>query len=311
MTSYYTHLEQEALLHLTGPDSLKFLQGQLTCDTRQIDAGHALPGAYCTPQGRVVCDFMLCQLGEEHYALRMRRDILDTSAATFGKYIVFSKARLDAARGDWQILACWGEDAAAALRDILGSVPERLFGAASDEGYTLVQMDAQGQQFECYLNTAEQAQLLRRLEVRLQISTEAAWQLGEIRRGIGRIQAPTSGEFIPQMLNYDLTGHVSFSKGCYTGQEVVARMHYRGKPKRRMYLAELSTPGPAAAGMALYSSGSAQSVGNVVNSNSDANGTTVALVVATADGLERGLHLAAPDGPLLETRALPYSLEPG
>jgi len=310
LTSHYTPLEQEALLHIAGPDTLTFLQGQLTCDTRNIDAEHALPGAFCTPQGRVVCDFLLCQLANEHFALRLRRDIRPGSAATFGKYIVFSKAELDAERDDWQIIACWGEDVAAALESVFGTVPREHFGAKAGEGFVVVQTDREGWQFECYVKTPDRAQLLNELGDALQPSSEAAWQALQISSGIGRVQAPTSGEFIPQMLNYDLTGHVSFNKGCYTGQEVVARMHYRGKPKRRMYLAELPDAGNAPAGTALYSSAGQQSVGNIVNSASVDSGPAIALVVATADGVQNGLHLEAPDGPPLRVRELPYSLEP-
>ena len=78
----FTTLPGEGLLHISGPETLGFLQGQTTCDTRRLDASTAIPGAYCTPQGRVVCDFLLLQLGQEHVGLRMRSDILDASAAT-------------------------------------------------------------------------------------------------------------------------------------------------------------------------------------------------------------------------------------
>jgi len=88
----YALLEQEALLHIVGPDTLKFLQGQTTCDTREVDSEHATPGAFCTPQGRVICDFLICELAPEHFSLRMRREIRDNSATAFGKYIIFSKS---------------------------------------------------------------------------------------------------------------------------------------------------------------------------------------------------------------------------
>jgi folate-binding protein YgfZ len=304
----YTLLDHEALLHIIGPDSLTFLQGQTTCDTREVQPGHAVPGAYCTPQGRVVCDFLLSQMAQDHYALRMRRDIRKSSAATFGKYIIFSKAELHAERDDWRVLACWGKDAAAALQQVFGESPTEQFGACAAQGYVLVQLDEAGQQFECYIHTDSDTQWLERMDTTMQLSSEDEWQALQILNGIGRIEAATVEEFIPQMLNYDLTGHVSFSKGCYTGQEVVARMHYRGKPKRRMYLAELPAQLPAAAGTTLFSSGNTQGVGNIVNSVT-ADGHTSALVVATLDAVASGLHLAAADGPPLITGEPPYALQ--
>ena len=308
MICQYTPLEQEALLHIAGPDSLTFLQGQTTCDTRNLDSSHALPGVYCTPKGRVVCDFLLSQLGEEHYALRLRRDIRAGSAATFGKYIIFSKAELDAGRDDWQVLACWGEDAGRALSDIFGATPAERFGASCGDGFVVVQLDEDGRQFECYLDSANKPELLAQMGEIMQQSTEEQWQALQIGSGIGRIEAATVEAFIPQMLNYDLTGHISFTKGCYTGQEVVARLHYLGKPKRRMYLAELSGSEPPTAGTPLFSSDTGQSVGNVVNS-AVADGQLIGLVVATADGVENGLHLGAVEGPALTIGELPYSLQ--
>lgn len=309
MHCQYTLLDNEALLHIVGPDSLTFLQGQTTCDTREVDPAHGVPGAYCTPQGRVVCDFFLSQLAQDHYALRMRRDIRERSAATFGKYIIFSKAELQAERDDWRVLACWGKEAAAVLQQVFGESPMEQFGACTSKDYVVVQLDEAGQQFECYLHTDSATQWLQRMDTTMQSSSEQEWQALQILNGIGRIEAATVEEFIPQMLNYDLTGHVNFNKGCYTGQEVVARMHYRGKPKRRMYLAELPSQRPAAAGTTVFSGGNTQGVGNIVNSVT-ADGRTAALVVATVDGVVNGLHLAAADGPTLITGELPYALQP-
>jgi folate-binding protein YgfZ len=304
----YSLLQQEALLHIAGPDSLTFLQGQTTCDTRNLDPDHALPGVYCTPPGRVVCDFLLSQLAEDHYALRMRRDIRASSSATFGKYIIFSKAELDDQRDDWQVLACWGPDAAQALREIFGAAPTARFGTCSGGDFVLVQVDEDGQQFECYLDSKTNPQWLAQVDGLMQASDESTWQALEIANGMGRIEASTVEEFVPQMLNYDLTGHISFNKGCYTGQEVVARLHYRGKSKRRMYLAELPGAEPAAAGTPLFSTGTKQSVGSVVNS-AISDGQLVGLVVATANGVENGLHLGAKGGPVLSIGELPYSLQ--
>tara|TARA_R110002110_G_scaffold406421_1_gene626352 strand:+ start:163157 stop:164092 length:936 start_codon:yes stop_codon:yes gene_type:complete len=306
LSGFFSLLERDALLHITGPDALKFLQGQTTCDTRKIEATQASPGAYCTPQGRVVCDFLLSQLGEAHFALRLRRDIRDSSAAVFGKYIVFSKAELDSARDDWAIVACWGEDARAALADIFDKTPSTRYAAVSKPGAVLVQLDEQGEAFECYIDNNHNADLLERIAQNLDSAPENEWETQQIRNGIARIEAATAGEFIPQMLNYDLTGHVSFNKGCYTGQEVVARMHYRGKSKRRMYLGQL--PAAAEPGAPLYVAGQEQSAGNIVNCAAHSGGIS-ALLVATDNGVATGLHLQqTDDGPAIAIGTLPYAV---
>ena len=307
MNCCYAPLDKEALLHISGPDALTFLQGQVTCDTRGLEDSGARAGAYCTPQGRVVSDFLLANLGGQHFALRLRRDTRAAAAATFGKYIIFSKAELDAERDDWRVLACWGPDSGNVLGDLLGAVPGERYGDVRGEGFVLVQVDEDGEEFECYLDAAAREDLLQLIDEKMARGREEQWRCRQLRSGIGRIEEATSGEFIPQMLNYDLVGHVSFNKGCYTGQEVVARMHYRGKPKRRMYLA--AAPEAPAAGTPLFSGGASQSVGNVVNSAVDGEAGALALVVATADGVEGGLRLGAPEGPALQMLELPYPLE--
>jgi len=306
----YTHLEQEGLLHIIGPDSLKFLQGQTTCDTRRVDQHHALPGVFCTPQGRVVCDFLLCELGPDHFALRLRRDIRATSSAAFGKYIVFSKAKLDDAREDWKPLAIWGPDAAKALGEFFAEVPSERFGASFGDGFVLVQMDERGQQFECYVHSSSNQKLLERIEEVMPLGSEAEWQALLLVSAVARIEAVIVEEFVPQILNYDLTGHISFKKGCYTGQEVVARLHYLGKPKRRTYVAELPVEINCTAGTPVLDAVSNNAVGIIVNCCT-LQGKTHVLVAATISGMANGLRLDASDGTVLTLGELPYLLEAG
>jgi folate-binding protein YgfZ len=293
-------------LHITGPDTLKFLQGQTTCDTRKVTPSHAMPGAFCTPQGRVVCDFLLCELGKDHFALRLRRDVRARSSAAFGKYIIFSKAKLDDTREDWATYAVWGQDAANALAKVFGEVPSARFSSACGDGFVLVQTDERGHQFECYLLNTSNSARLAHLDEMMTPGSETQWQTLQIDNGIARIEAATVEEFVPQILNYDRTGHISFNKGCYTGQEVVARLHYLGKPKRRTYVAELSFETMCAAGTAVYDTVTGQTIGTVVNCCT-LQGKTRALVAATTGGVANGLRLA--DGALLTLGELPYSLE--
>lgn len=305
MSAHYALLEQEALLQITGPDTLSFLQGQTTCDTRQVDSGHSVPGAYCTPQGRMVCDFLLGQLGEERFALRLRADVLDTAATTFGKYIVFSKAKLAPEKRNWQVVACWGDEVADILQDLVGQLPGGRYRTVSGEGYLLIQMDEAGTGYEAWIDMENHRDHYEALQRAMQVGEADEWFALQIRAGLGRVEGPTIEEFLPQMLNFDITGHVSFNKGCYTGQEIVARLHYRGKAKRRMYLAQLDSATPPAAGTQLRGAESGQSVGTVVNSVPEGGGT-ICLVTATQRGLTEGLALESPPYQTLKVLELPY-----
>ena len=301
VSSHYTILDDEALLTIIGPDSLTFLQGQTTCDTRTVDASHAIPGAYCTPKGRVVCDFLLCEIAENHYALRLRRDILDSSAAVFGKYIVFSKAELQPENQDWKVFACWGDDVGTALHDALGApavetVSGEQYTSSCGDGFVLVQVDGEGTQFECYINTANHPELVEQLASAMSPGDVNTWRSLQVEQGVARIEAATVEAFIPQMLNYDLTGHIDFTKGCYTGQEVVARMHYRGKSKRRLFRATMTENVELHAGTPLYHNESSQSAGTVVNSALGGDGLPIALVVAPAAAKEKVMRIGDQNG---------------
>lgn len=308
MAANYCSLSMESLLHITGPDTLTFLQGQTTCDTGEVSAERAVPGAYCTPQGRMICDFMLVQLGQDHFALRMRHDTVAAAAAAFGKYIMFSKAELDAARDDWTVIACWGDDSKSALQGLGFSVTSRQYGAASCPGYVVVQVDETGSAFEIYVEAAHRDALLETLSTQLEEAGEAAWQALQISAGIGRVEGSNSGEFLPQMLNYDATGHVNFTKGCYTGQEIVARLHYRGKSKRRMYRVQLDATSAPRAGTEVYPCGSGQACGTVVNFVNTQSGCS-GLVTATEAGLAAGLCVNTEDDQPMQVIALPYAVK--
>ena len=305
MNCQFAPLEQEALLHISGPDTLKFLQGQTTCDTRKVDALHAAPGLFCTPQGRVICDFLLFEVAPEHVALRLRRDIRQQSATSFGKYIIFSKASIDADSESHTTVAVWGAGAAAALRAIFCLFPTERFGAVCTDTFTLVQTDEQGSHFECFLQQQASGDYLAAMTAAMPQATEADWRAQQIRAGVARIESATVGEFVPQVLNYDLTGHISFKKGCYTGQEVIARLHYLGKSKRRACTGNITPPQACATGTGLFDASTAQSVGSVVNS-AESRGETVLLVSAITASLDNGLRLGAANGPALTLLQLPY-----
>jgi tRNA-modifying protein YgfZ len=300
-------LDCEALLHVRGPDAEKFLQGQLTCDLRELEKGLAINGAYCTPQGRMVCDFMLFRQGGEHISLRMRATIIEQTAAVLGKYIIFSKAQLEQQSGGSNIIACWGPGAATLVGQLCGAVPAGQMHTIHAEGITATQLDNDGEMFECVLAAPAAEQHAQAIRAAATATPESAWQQLQIERGLARIEAANVDQFIPQMLNYDITGHVNFKKGCYTGQEVVARMHYRGKPKRRTYLLSGPADLQLSAGTALFKTDSTQSVGNIVNAVESADGVKL-LAVATADVLDKPLHVGTPDGPALTLHELPYSL---
>lgn len=295
----------EALLHVSGPEALKFLQGQTTCDTRSIGPSQAARGVYCTPQGRVICDFLLAQLAHDHYALRLRREIREPVVSVLSKYSIFSKVTLGGEREDWLVAGVHGVDAADTLEQIFGSVPQADLRCVSGEQFLLVQTGSAGDTFECFMAAASPwpatlANAFASLDAQ-------CWRHHELSAGIARVEGCTLGEFVPQVLNYDLTGHISFTKGCYTGQEVVARLHYRGRSKRRSFIFQLPSGAQAQAGDTLVNSEGKQ-VGSVINS-ACCDGDSRILAATGLEDVNTELRLGAADGVALIAVNMPYRVE--
>jgi folate-binding protein YgfZ len=290
VTIHHAVLPSRGALAITGPDTQTFLQGQTTCDLRELAPERALAGAYCTPQGRVVADFRILGYAEESWLLQMDAGICDHAAAVFGKYIVFSKAEISNASALWTQFAAWGEGAAQAL------------GAPGDEQHqvwqaldaTWVQTDATGARVEGCVPTERAAALATALAAQYAEGTESDWKLAEIEAGEAHVCAPTIEMFLPQMLDYDHSGRVSFTKGCYTGQEVVARLHYRGQVKRILHRGETRCQ-EVQAGAPLFVGDQEQSVGNVVNTAPSGRGTALLAVLAREVDLA-DLRLGEPSG---------------
>ena len=237
-----TPLGDYAFLAVEGERATQFLQGQLTCDLRQSGAGHVIPGAWCTVKGRVACSFLLWQPEPSRVLLRLRADLVDSTTALLLKYGVFSRIVV----GD-PGLACIGLLAAPDGTGLpgLGPCGERHSLRAIDDALLLHREPALGL-FELWVPRASSRRWTERLATGFATCDATAWRLALIRAGEAEVQAATAGLFLPQMLDYEARGAVSFRKGCYTGQEIVARTHYKGGVKRHLrHLAgEGSAPPP-------------------------------------------------------------------
>lgn len=301
-----TPLPDLSLLRLAGVDAETFLQGQACCDVSLCTLDTSITGALCNPQGRMYSSFRLAKNGDHSYLLRTNTDISQDSVAGLGKYIVFSKAEIELAN-NYVVYGIFGHDAADFLKQTFGQVPESVATSTTVDSATLIKLDDQVSRFECWIDIT--SPLKTTLDNQSQGSPEH-WKQENIKAGWGEIEAKTVDMFLPQMLNYQATGQISFTKGCYTGQEVVARMHYRGKLKRRMYLASIETKKEPSAGQPLFDGKSEQSIGNLVNIASTKQGLYQVLAVITNAQAEAGKVYLQQDGstPLLILE-LPYSID--
>jgi hypothetical protein len=299
--AFITLLPRLGVLHIEGPDAGKFLQGQLSCDLGDISAIRGGRGLHCTPKGRVVASFLLLRSSEQGYDCVLPASALPLLQQALAKYIVFSKAALTDTSDQYGLIGLHGAAAEPVIESYFGTVPTAPLQQVIHAGALCLRLDGQQPRYQLLLPQIEAATFWRSAAGLLQAADTGAWDLLNIRAGIADIEAGTSELFIPQMLNYDKLGAISFNKGCYTGQEVVARAHYKGAVKRRMQ-------GFRCAAAALPAPGSPVQVAGK-------NSGTVVAAVDTGKGLIEGLVVVAEEpiqAALLESqyRSSPLELTP-
>lgn len=281
-------------LSISGPDTRTFLQGQLSNDVDGLSATQGGFFALCSPKGRVLSNFYLLPSPEDpaNTLLFVLPDsVSELVQNTLAKYIVFSKAELQAAPR-WQI-SC----VAANCPSVEVAPAKQAFACAlTDEAAWLRINNDETRYLSLRANDAEPPS---------QRLSDNAWSLADIRAGIGLIRSETSDQFVPQMLNMQLTNGVSFTKGCYTGQEIVARAQYRGKIKRRMIRASLNSDQLPARGSEVLAVDSGKSIGAVVDAAQvDADHYELLAVVSLGD--QSDIKLSHADNEL-QVLPLPYS----
>lgn len=303
-------LSHQGLIAARGPETESFLQGQLTCDVRQVTPDHSLLGAFCSPKGRALASFRLFW-HEDAYLLELPRAMVEPTLNRLRKYVLRTKTTLEDASATLARMGVVGPNAPAALEKILGVAPERANDVFS-RNLTVVRLPGPTPRFAVYGATPEVRRLWEALGSTFTPVGAEPWRLLEILAGTPMVYPETMDAFVPQMLNLQLLEGVGLQKGCYTGQEVVARTHYLGKLKRRMYLARVDSPVPPHPGDALFSpqADASQSAGRLADACPHPDGGYVVLAVALIDCAERGtLRLGDASGPVLRLEPLPYGFE--
>lgn len=300
------------LLSVSGADALAFLQGQTTNDIAGQATDEVRFNGYCTPKGRLLAAGPLWRDGD---ALRfaVSRALAEPLRKRLSMFVLRAKAKVDDASDAVAILGLTGEPAADALRG-LGIEPPAPMRVARGSDPTQLAIGFApapviGPRWWLVVPLAALAATWVRLAARLAPASSSWWRAGEILAGEPRIVPATSETFVPQTVNWELVGGVSFKKGCYPGQEVVARLHYRGKPKRRSFVAQLAgEPGSAPApGSDLLADDASEPVGVVVASAPAPGGGLVVLHEAVIDAALQG-RLRTPDGRALQPLPLPYAI---
>lgn len=303
-TAAFTLLEQQGILAVRGVDAGKFLQGQLTCNLDYVSHDRSSLGARCTPKGRMQSSFRLVMQGDG-YLLSMQRELVDSQLADLKKFAVFSKSTLLDESQAWAQFGLIGADAA--LQELGIELAAEPNAVTQHNGMLAIRVTPLLS--ELWLPAAQAGCTGKKLAGLLEQTSTNHWQLELIRSGIGHVSAPLWESFIPQMINLPALDGVSFKKGCYTGQEIVARMQYLGKQKRQMFRFTTNNPTLPEAGTALLGPDGASKVGEVVVAAKSATGVELLAVTLVDAAAEHGLLLDIADRPQLTPAALPYEID--
>ncbi len=290
------------VIRVQGEDATQFLQGQLTQDFALLGLSEARLAAYCSAKGRMQASFVGFKRSHTEVLLVCSRDLLAPTLKRLSMFVLRSKARLSDASADF---ALWGL-AGDAIKSIASHDQPAWTKLDSGSGHLVFLYPADGCARALWVAPAgEPAPLGPALSPEL-------WLWSEVRSGIARITAPIVDAFVPQMLNYESVGGVNFKKGCYPGQEVVARSQFRGTLKRRAYL--LHSDADMAVGQEVFhTADETQPCGLVALAAAAPGGgcdAIVSLQVTAAEhqGQAGALRLGSAGGPALSLQALPYAL---
>ena len=300
-------LSQFGTLRVSGEEAQSFLQNLLSNDIREISATRAQLSSFNTAKGRMLATMLIWREGED-YLLQLPRVLCEPIRKKLGMYVLRAKVKITDAGDEIISLGLSGANVREILRTQFGELPQQPFGVIGTTQGSAIKIS--GTRFLVSTPAPDAASLWTALGQRAQPVGSSCWDWLNIRSGIPVILPQTQEQFVAQMVNLELLGGVNFKKGCYPGQEIVARMQYLGKLKRRMYLAHLDGSGTPQAGDELFSAEmEGQACGMIVNAApAPGGGYDVLAAVQVSTRETQAAHWKSLLGGTLEFLPLPYPL---
>ena len=298
------------LIAATGEDAAVFLHNQLTNDVEHLGTQEARLAGYCSPKGRLLATFLMWKR-DGTIMLQLPREIQATVQKRLQMFILRSKAKLNDVTNEWALLGIGGEAAAETLRKWFPQLPDAPYARTESENGSLLRLpDAFGQpRFEWSAPVAVAEAAWPEMIKTLSPAATGLWRLTDIHAGVPLVVKATQEQFVPQMINFELIGGVNFKKGCYPGQEIVARSQYLGKLKRRMLLASVEADSVAPGTEVFWSGDPEQPCGMVVNAEPNPESGIDCLVEIKIAATEEGaIRLGSASGVVLRFLPLPYPL---
>ncbi|MBS9402621.1 folate-binding protein YgfZ [Halomonas sp. TRM85114] len=299
-----TPLAHFGVLDVVGSDAETFLQGQTSAQVALADGDFAPLTCFCTPKGRMLANAQLWRVAKDHYRLLMHASLVKALAEHLGKFAAFYKVNLDI-RDDLALLGLVGREAAALAEVRFDIKPPRPWHQAANDDLQLLAHPGPRPRMLACLSAERAIEAWQRLSEHATPVDNAVWRLHDIQAGLAWLDTSQRDAYLPQMINWEALGGISFKKGCYTGQEVVARAHFRGQVKKRLVRAQLDgnrLPDPGSA----IEDADGKRLGEVFCAELDAYGEAEVLAVISTREAALPLSVA---GQRLKLLKLPYEIE--
>lgn len=300
-----------SLIRARGPDAASFLQGQLSNDIEGVSESRSQLTSYANPKGRMLAVLWVFRRGDD-YMLQLPAPLAEATLKRLRMFVLRAKVMLDSADAQLCSFGVAGAQADELLARHVAAIPEEIDGCLTHAELTVLRLPAYQPRYAVIAPPHAATALWERLARDCTRTGPWAWRWLDIMGGLPTVFSQTAEAFVPQMANLDLVGGVSFRKGCYPGQEIVARMQYLGRLKQRMYRGHVrAAPGPQP-GDSLYAPDFGdQSAGTIVDAQPSPEDGYDLLAVIQITSAETGtVHLWRADGPVIEIRPLPYAIPP-
>ena len=303
--AFLTPLPELGIIAATGADASDFLHNQLTNDVMGLPADTACLAGYCSPKGRLLATLWVWK-SDDAILMLLPKSLLAATQKRLQMFVLRAKVTLTDISDQLAVIGAGVGPGA----DFPG-LPAATGARQSLASGTLIRVpEAAGLRRALWIGPAQQAPALAgALPAGLVAADPSLWRWTEIQAGMPQVLEPTREQFVPQMVNFELVGGVNFRKGCYPGQEIVARSQYLGKLKRRMLLASVDAPDAAPGSEVFADDDPGQPCGMIVNAERGPDGRLACLVETKMEAARSTIRLGSPSGPPLQLGQLPYALD--
>lgn len=309
-TDAVADLSHRGVISASGPEAGAFLQGQFTNDIHAVTDSRGQISGYCSPKGRLLALFYVMRHADA-YCLVLPAALVGPTLARLRLYKLRADVDLQDRSDALVPIGISGPGGEAALARVLGAQPRGVYDVTHGHGLSIMRLPGMESRFLTLGAAAETEALWTSLSPPISAIGAPAWELLDIRAGIPVVVPGTQERFVPQMVNLDALHGISFNKGCYTGQEIVARSHYLGRLKQRLYRARWDSPAPLQPGDSLFSprADTDHSIGTVVTAQPYSPEGQELLAVINIEAARRGdIRVHGRDGPGLVLEPLPYKV---